>query len=253
VRALCELERVGSIPTLKIGAWEERFSGVVAGITCASPRTDFGLTTSRSAWTLLEQYERLAAQLGFRSVVTVRQIHGNRVMCVRTCADGWRSLGPADGLLCASDGVLLAVTAADCVPIYLLHPDSRLVGLLHAGWRGIAAGVLRAGIERAAHRFRVPAGELHLHFGPAICGACYEVGPDVVAALEITSNPSSARSRKVDLRALLGERAERLGVKAVRISRSEWCTQCSAGRLYSHRGSGGNAGRMAAFLGWRRP
>jgi polyphenol oxidase len=240
----------GRFPVLVHPEWEERFRGVRCGITAAGPGADFGITTAGSVPSFLERYRDLAAQLGFGAVAVPRQVHGVRVLEV-----GWRQVasgagasvvvpGEADGVFSARRGVLLAVTAADCVPVYLASPEQRVLALLHAGWRGVAGGVLEEGLSSLRTRYGTRPEHLYLHLGPAICGTCYEVGPEVMEAL------GRPRTRApLDLRGELFRRATGAGVRSDRVTRSAWCTACDGDRFHSHRGSGGTAGRMAAFLG----
>lgn len=244
-------------------AWQERFPGLVAGVTAAGPDADFGVGTASPAARFFQAHAALTGQLGFPAGVVARQVHGARVVRVEgplPAADagpaGRRAVRPngphlyvagrGDGLLTVHGGALLTVTAADCVPVYVVDPAARLLGLFHAGWRGAAAGVLEAGIGRAVEA-GADRGRLHLHLGPAICGECYEVGPEVSEALGL----GAGERGRVDLRGVLARRAASLGVAGERISRSCWCTRCGGDRFHSHRGSRGRAGRMAAYLGWR--
>lgn len=244
--------------------WEGRFPGLVAGVTAAGPGADFGLGTASPPTRFFEAHARLAGQLGFPLGLLARQVHGARVVRLgreppwfAEGGAGRAEVGPtggphlhvagrADGLVAACGGVLLTVTAADCVPVYLVDPRTRLLGLLHAGWRGVAAGVLERGVAVALEA-GAEAGRLLLHLGPGICGDCYEVGPEVGRALGL----GEAGRRTVDLREVLAERAGGLGISGDRLSRSTWCTRCARDRFHSHRGSGDEAGRMAAYLGWR--
>jgi len=156
-------------PTLPVPGWGETVPGLVAGITLrgdgegdAAP--DFGLTTAPSAWALLERLESLGRQLGFPSVAVARQVHGDAVVCLEVTPEGGvRVPGEADGLLTESERLLLVVTAADCVPVYLVDPTSGGLGLLHAGWRGTASGVLRAGVRAMRARFGSRPGRLLMH------------------------------------------------------------------------------------------
>jgi polyphenol oxidase len=145
----------------------------------------------------------------------------------------------ADGHLSVPRGTAMAVTVADCVPIFLAHP-SGAIALLHSGWRGTAARILAHAVDALAHR-GVPAHELRAHLGPAICGRCYEVSPDVYAALTGTSVPAPTT---VDLRALLADHARALGVR--RISVSPFCTRCDNDRFFSHRA--GDSGRQLGVM-----
>jgi copper oxidase (laccase) domain-containing protein len=144
----------------------------------------------------------------------------------------------------AQASVLLAVTVADCVPVSLVDPVMRRVGLLHAGWRGTAAGVLERGV--AAMGEGASARALRVHLGPAICGLCYEVGPEVFAAL---GEPAPAEPTPLDLRAVLARRAVVLGVAPEHVTVSAHCTRCTGSELFSHRG--GDRGRQVGYLGIR--
>lgn len=249
----------GAYPTLPVPGWSDATPGLVAGITLrgepgADPEADFGLTTAPSAWTLLERLEALGRQLGFPSVAVARQVHGDAVVCLEATPEGGvRVPGEADGLLTGSERLLLVVTAADCVPVYLVDPASGGLGLLHAGWRGTAAGVLRAGVRAMRARFGSRPERLRMHLGPAVCGDCYEVGPEVLRALgRSPAGGGGEAPGHVDLRAVLREQAGELGLEPGRTSVSERCTRCESDQFHSHRGRGERAGRMAAFVGWHR-
>lgn len=238
--------RIADIDLLVHAGWEDEFPGLAVGTTVA-PK-DYGLLTSDSAWGVTERFEALTRALGCRASVVCRQIHGSRVMVIDPSPfSGVCIAGDADGLASDGPGVLLTVTTADCVPVYLLDPDSRAIALLHAGWRGAVAGILERGIQTLEAMKGVVASGLRVHLGPAICGDCYEVGPEVLREFGC---PGTDHGR-FDLRAWLTKESLRLGVPGSAISESSWCTRCSADVLYSHRGSRGTAGRMAAFLGWR--
>lgn len=112
--------------------------------------------------------------------------------------------------------------------------------MVHAGWRGTAARILEQVVARFAEK-GLPGGELHVHLGPAICGRCYEVGPDVYEQL---TGWQTTRNRHVDLRALLAEQAKAAGVR--RVSVSVYCTRCDNDRFYSHRA--GDAGRQVSVI-----
>lgn len=240
------LERPLSLYRLE--GWESAFPGLACGLTEAREGADFGAATT-SAWTFLERVEDLSAQLGFAASAWVRQVHGAEVRRADGALGGFTSPGEADGLLAARTGVLLIVTVADCVPVYLVAPGRGVMALLHAGWRGASAGILRRGVEALREEYGCEPAELHLHLGPAICGGCYEVGEEVLASF----GRGAAEAGQLDLRDELLRQSQALGVPGTQISRSTWCTSCDRDRFYSHRGSQGTAGRMAAFLGWRAP
>ncbi len=240
---------LGGFPAYRLRSWEAVFPGVVCGVTEAAPGSDFALAADDGP-AVAERMERLALQFGFSSSAWARQVHGTEVRPADADPAGSFERGEADGLVSRRAGPLLVVTVADCVPVYVLDPGHEALALLHAGWRGTAAGILARGVEALAETYGSSASALHLHLGPAICGGCYEVGGEVLRAVAPGSAAGDGPVR-LDLRSQLVEQALALGVSASRISRSSWCTRCDGDRFHSHRGSGGSAGRMAAFLGWR--
>jgi YfiH family protein len=185
-------------------------------------------------WTLVEALRPEAPRLA-----TARQVHGTRLVAHGDGWEGWLRADAADGHLARVRGTALAVTIADCVPVFIAHPGGT-VGLLHAGWRGTAGGILPAAVA-ALGRLGLEAGDLCVHLGPAICGSCYEVGPEVY--VQLTGRSAGSRSR-VDLRAILADQARRSGVRAITIS--GWCTRCHRDRFFSHRA--GDAGRQLAVI-----
>ena len=179
------------------------------------------------------------AQRGVHRLATAAQVHGSRVIVHRPGWEGWLRGKEADGHVAPERGTAVAVTIADCVPVFIAH-DSGAVGILHSGWRGTVARIVRHGIAEFT-RAGIAADELRLHLGPAICGKCYEVSPDVIKAL---TGETVATPRPVDLRAIIARDAEAAGVRHLSIS--PLCTRCDNARLFSHRA--GDAGRQVAVI-----
>jgi YfiH family protein len=172
-------------------------------------------------------------------LASATQVHGTRVVQHATPFDGWLRVDGADGHLSAEPGTALAITIADCVPVFLAHPSGH-VGVVHAGWRGVAGGILPRALE-ALGAAGCAAADTYVHLGPAISGRAYEVSPDV---FETLTGWSTVRPRQVDLRALLAEQAREAGVR--HLSVSPWCTREDNDRFYSHRA--GDAGRQVAVI-----
>ena len=244
------------IPVLRASELEDQFPGLVAGITIRSGSgaqadsragaSDYGLSGGSDGWAVSERVERLAAGLGFSSVAIGRQVHGAEVLGVEAAppAGTW-VVGNGDGLCRPPPGCLVVVTVADCVPVYLVEPETGSVALLHAGWRGVAAGILRRGVECVIAGSPGRLTSLRIHLGPAICGGCYEVGAEVPAALGM----EASRSSHVDLRQVLRRQAVELGIPLTGLTASSRCTRCEADSFHSYRAAGDEAGRMAAFMG----
>jgi YfiH family protein len=185
-----------------------------------------------------ESLHRVLVAHGASRLASARQVHGTRVLVHGGGWEGWLRVDGADGHILTAGGAA-AVTIADCVPIFLAH-GSGVAAVVHAGWRGVAGGILAETIRAFAAR-GLPADELVVHFGPAICGRCYEVGIDVYAQL---TGWETKRPRRVDLRALLAEQAKQFGV--TRWSASGECTKCDNDLLFSHRA--GDSGRQVACI-----
>lgn len=240
----------GALPRFELPEWREQH-GVVAGITgrgTGKLTFDLGLAgTATPAGQVIPRWHSLQSSMpGSTGLVVSRQVHGTRVLWHDT-VPGLLVLEGADGHATASPGVLLAVTAADCVPVYILDPVGRRVALLHAGWRGTAAGILAQGIALLRARGS-RASNLLIHCGVGICGACYEVSTEVFAGCGLA--PPEGGKGRLDLRGVLAGQARREGVK--NLSASPWCSAHDSPQFFSHRRSGGTDGRMAAYLALER-
>ncbi len=171
-------------------------------------------------------------------------MHGTRVEWHETLPHGWLVLDGLDGHATTACGVLLTITVADCIPVYLAVPQKGAVALLHAGWRGTAAGVLERGIELLKRRGFARGADIVMHCGVGICVSCYEVGSEVALRFGVVGGSTTI---PLDLRARLVEQARGLGVE--QISVSPWCSAHDREQFFSHRASGGRDGRMVAYLG----
>lgn len=237
------------LPHTEVPGWSERF-GVVAGITerGGGPAPfDLGLAGDAPVGAVLSRWRALQAATGAQSVVVSHQVHGSRVSWHQNLPAGLFVQDGSDGHASRTPGLLLAVTVADCIPVYLVDPVARAIALLHAGWRGTAAGILAAGIECLTGRAGSRVENVAMHVGPGICGTCYEVGAEVPAALGIATE--GVGPFHVDLREVLVEQAGRMGMRE--ISQSQLCSSELRNRFFSHRGSGGRDGRVVAYLALR--
>jgi YfiH family protein len=181
--------------------------------------------------------ESLRERLGVAALVRGYQVHGSYVHVVTTAPGPDRGRRPepdADGQATALTDVGAMVLAADCMPVAIGGPGA--LAMVHAGWRGLAAGVLGAGV-RAVQGLGED-GELVAVLGPCAGPCCYEVGPEVHATL---GTGVSERSR-IDMRAIARERLLAAGVGSV--TELGGCTICDE-RFFSHRREGERAGRQA--------
>lgn len=179
----------------------------------------------------------LEAQIGER-LVFVRQVHGGDVIRLAKPPQSDRPIAEADGLASALHGVALAVLTADCLPIALAADGA--MAMLHAGWRGLAAGVIDQGVT--ALREIGGRGPIGAAIGPGAGPCCYEVGEEVLSVFG-ESGPT------LDLKAIARDQLEQAGVADV--YDIGLCTICSSPELfYSHRRDHGVTGRQAGTV-WR--
>jgi len=178
------------------------------------------------------------AQVGLPLTYT-RQVHGSRVLRLSVPPEG----GPveADGQATAAAGAAPAALVADCLPIAVAGEGA--VAMLHAGWRGLADGVLDEGVR--ALRELGAAGPLMVAIGPGAGPCCYEVGPEVHAVFA-ESFPHARCGPNLDLKAIAGSQLKRAGVTTVKDV--GLCTICSPPELFfSHRRDRGITGRQAGI------
>jgi YfiH family protein len=171
-----------------------------------------------------------------------RQVHGTRVLRVGG-ATVEKAIADADGVATAERGVAALVLTADCLPVALAAPAA--VAMIHAGWRGLAAGVLEEGVRALRELGGDDAAPIHAAIGPGAGACCYEVGDEVAAQF-----PAWARTAAgtVDLKAVAAARLREAGVAEVTdVGR---CTMCEPDVFFSHRASGGLTGRQGG-LAWR--
>lgn len=234
-----------SLETTPVAAWESRFPWLRAGTTRrARAGGPFAAAGAPSAPTETADSVDLALAADWRSVVRSRQVHGRAVHVHGRLPRGVSVTGEADGHVTGASGVLLTVTLADCVPVFIVDPPRRTVALLHAGWRGTAAGVVEAGLDALAETFESHPKDVRVHLGPAICGGCYEVGPEVFRAL---GQPAPGSPAPIDLRSVIRRRTLAAGVRDEGVSVSDECTLCGDGRYHSHRR--GDRGRHRGYIG----
>ena len=176
--------------------------------------------------------------------VWLHQVHGIDV----ADAESAQPFTHADAAVAHARHIVCAVMTADCLPVLLAHREARAVGVAHAGWRGMAAGV----IEATLAQLRVPTYEVMAYLGPAISQQAFEVGPEVHAAF--TNNdkeagaafaPAGSGKYHADLYALARRRLSRAGVR--HIYGGGCCTYTQPERFYSYRRDQ-VTGRMASLI-----
>jgi len=188
--------------------------------------------------------------------VFLRQVHGTRVVRIAAAdAAPGAPVHEADAVVTSETGVGCVVQAADCLPVLLAAPEGRAVAAAHAGWRGLAAGVVERTVAALCDVGQCEPGDVVAWLGACIGPQAFEVGADVLAAFDAASLQKSASSARfqpqggakwhADLAGLARDRLAAAGVTSV--SGGAWCTVTDASRFFSYRRDG-VTGRMAAAV-----
>ena len=248
VRLVCE-QVTGEFPLHQHPEWTADHPWLVQGTTGRGIEgLDMGLFGEVPTGVAQARWRRLREVTGMGAAVHARQVHGNNAGWHDRPQLGLMLVEDLDGHATSSPDLLLTVSVADCVPIFLVSSRPRAVCLLHGGWRGVAAGIVEAGIGLLNQRAGAVVAGLQLHAGPAICRECYEVGPEVAAALQL---PGVGPDRwRLDLRAAIAQRGVIAGIPPARITISTHCTRCGVAGFWSHRG--GCRERQLGVAGIRR-
>jgi len=191
-----------------------------------------------------ENRTRLADQLGLPSEpIWLRQVHGRRVVQAESRQRGCI----ADGSFSRESGVVCAVLTADCIPLFLTDKLGSFVGLLHVGWRGLAAGVIESGLTALTAKPK----ELLAWVGPGIGRDEFVVGVEIQQQLtrqlpaHVQAFASHGDKWRADLGCMIEQRLQWAGV--AEIQRSETCTATDPTAWFSHRRDG-RCGRMASLI-----
>jgi YfiH family protein len=210
-----------------------------------------------------ENVRRFADAVGFAraGLRQVTQVHGARVVDAAALPDDGESRPreEADALFLAppllatnatSDARSVGIRIADCVPVLVATRDKGAIAAIHAGWRGVAGGVIRAGVAK------LEGGDLLAAIGPCIGPCCFEVGAEVVPQiLAAASDDAAIVARRegdkayVDLRRAVRRQLESAGVRD--IEDVPGCTKCDPSHFFSYRRDGAQSGRHLAVIALR--
>ena len=187
--------------------------------------------------------------------VTAWLVHGRSVATV-TAADGGTFRTDTDAIITCDRGLTLTMRFADCVPIVFYDPVRSAIGLAHAGWRGVAVGVVPATIEALQSTYGCDPRNLWAGIGPCIGVERYRVGPEVIEAVSAACPKDAAivqhqpdGSTHLDLNAAVVAQLRACGVW--QIEDSAICTASNTTEWFSHRAENGKTGRFGVAIGLR--
>jgi hypothetical protein len=256
-----EADLLAEIPSLR-HAFSTRRGGSSGG--CFSS-LNFSFRQGDEAENVRANWAALSRAFGIapERFLTVHQVHGNRVWVIDgaesipTSGDGdAREDAPrCDAIVTNRPGIAIGVKTADCVPVLIADPVRRVIAAVHAGWQGTARRIVEHVCAALEARFSCRREDLRAAIGPAIGPCCYEVDDRVREAmaglpgLERIFSPRDAPGRwRLDLALANRLQLRNAGMPASRVAEANLCTACRPDLFFSHRGSGGKAGRHFSFL-----
>tara|TARA_B100000029_G_scaffold97230_1_gene87534 strand:+ start:1119 stop:1820 length:702 start_codon:yes stop_codon:yes gene_type:complete len=173
------------------------------------------------------------------------QIHSNSIAVIESPG----MVGEYDSLVTKKYGIIIAIQVADCVPIYITHKESGVIGLIHAGWRGSNLGITKDTINLIEKDFHVSPTDITIFVGPSIRSCCYEIGKEV--AEKFTEENIILRGKNNYYLDLININVEQLiiaGIQNHNIRIDKRCTMCSNNFLHSFRRDGKKAGRNVCLF-----
>jgi polyphenol oxidase len=187
--------------------------------------------------------------IGLQELAIPRQVHGSFLL--RVLAPG--TFAGTDGLVTDVPRIFLCVTVADCVPVLLCDPRAPAVGVVHAGWRGTASGIVAAAVGRMKEEFGTDPATLLAFVGPAAGACCYEVGPEVAARFDAQFLFQRGDRALVDLKSANRTQLLDAGLRPGHIEVDLSCTIEESARFHSYRRDGDHSGRMMGVIGILNP
>ncbi len=191
-----------------------------------------------------------AASIDKQKIYLPIQKHTDKVLVL----DSDLSSRIADAVITSNKGILLGVQVADCVPVLLYDAKRDVIGVVHAGWRGTAASILKKTIEAMRERFSSFPDDIKIAMGPSIRWCCYHVGYDVLESVEKATGSGEYHINRgeaycLDLASANKYQAVSAGIHEKNIWVSEECTYCHPDKYYSYRYAKGTTGRQGGFIG----
>ena len=200
--------------------------------------------------------------LGFQKEKSfmLKQVHQDNIILVTEDIKQEEDNLVGDALITGKMDVALIVRTADCLPIFLYSPNDHIIGLIHGGWRSLAKDIIGKVISQMKTNFNIDVKSLYAAIGPAIKKECYEVGEDVVRALNVVYKNHidgviqkiSSQKWNLDLKLVAEKRLEELGIGASNIEVSSLCTHCCPKLFFSYRRDKQKLGDIFSVIGMKK-
>jgi polyphenol oxidase len=254
-----QFENLSKYEELVTHCFTTRIGGVSTG-ECKTLNLGFNRKDARE--NVLENYRRLgeALALDFRNMVFSNQVHDSKVRVVDEDDRGKgitreSDICGYDALVTNREKVVLVTFYADCVPVYLLDPVRKAIGLAHSGWRGTVREIAAETVRVMNREYGTIPGDIQAAIGPSIGKCCFEVGSEVYEEFAEKLSwstkycvPTSPGKWHIHLQEIIKNSLQQAGVPEKNINNSGICTKCNTNTFFSHRGDEGKTGSLAAVM-----
>jgi len=220
---------------------------------------NFGTRSGDTEEHLLKNREILCSAFCMEEdrLITLDQAHGNNLLIVdeKTLDRRRGKTLEYDGIISALPGVPLGIKTADCVPVFLADPEKRVIGAVHAGWKGASLGIVSRAADIFVSQFFSTPTDIMAVIGPSIGPCCYEVDEPVFRHFDdnrekesFLTQSENEDKRMLDLPAANRSQLLDAGIPPGNIFSADICTSCNKNTFFSHRGEGGDTGRQMSFI-----
>lgn len=177
-----------------------------------------------------------------------KQVHGDHIEVIEQRPYRPLELEDTDGMITNLRGVLLTTVHADCLPVYFFDYVKNVIGLVHAGWRGTAAGIASKAVYTMNREYGCDPENIQVYIGPGISRCCFETGEDVYEKFGDEFSDKKGDKYYIDLKGINKQQLTDIGIPEINIEVSGHCTCCEAETFCSYRREGGTYMRMGAGL-----
>lgn len=229
-----------------IHAFSTRDGGVSSG---GFRSLNLGFSVADAGANVAENRRRFYATLGIsaQNIAEGRQVHSANVAVVAEPG----IYADTDALVTGTDEIILAIKTADCIPLLLYDPVQAVVGLVHAGWRGVQRGIIPAALRRMQTDFDCKAADCIAVIGPGAQKCCYEIQADVASGFSPAIVEKREGKMYLDLASGIANQLTDWGIYPQNIDKLSLCTICNEDKFYSYRRDADRSGRMMSIIGMR--
>jgi len=185
-------------------------------------------------------------KIDYRNIVIPKQVHSNTVtICTKA-----GKVDNSDGIITTDKEFILSIQVADCIPIFLFDKQRNIIGLVHAGWRGVHSGIIENSITQMKE-LDSKSTDIKVLLGPSIRQCCFKIGHEVSKLFNYKFQQNGKKDKtQLDLQGVVIEKLINMNIQSKNIIDVKECTCCSD-RYHSFRRDGDKAGRMIAMFGWK--